>query len=127
MFKGLGGLGDMAKVMKQAQEMQGKVSEVQERLNNILVSGESGAGLVKVTMTAKGDITNLDIDSSIFSPTEKEVVEDYAVGKFLTFLKNGRFRVEPFNYQLGMPGRGVIKVQVGSGILICICVEQFGA
>ena len=79
MFKGLGGLGDMAKVMKQAQEMQGKVSEVQERLNNILVSGESGAGLVKVTMTAKGDITNLDIDSSIFNPTEKEVVEDLII------------------------------------------------
>ena len=79
MFKGLGGLGDMAKVMKQAQEMQGKVSEVQERLNNILVSGESGAGLVKVTMTAKGDITNLDIDSSIFSPAEKEVVEDLII------------------------------------------------
>ena len=79
MFKGLGGLGDMAKVMKQAQEMQGKVSEVQERLNNILVSGESGAGLVKVTMTAKGDITNLDIDASIFSPTEKEVVEDLII------------------------------------------------
>ena len=79
MFKGLGGLGDMAKVMKQAQQMQGKVSEVQERLNNILVSGESGAGLVKVTMTAKGDITNLYIDSSIFSPTEKEVVEDLII------------------------------------------------
>ena len=79
MFKGLGGLGDMAKVMKQAQEMQGKVAEVQERLNTILVSGESGAGLVKVTMTAKGDITNLDIDSSIFSPTEKEVVEDLII------------------------------------------------
>ena len=79
MFKGLGGLGDMAKVMKQAQQMQGKVSEVQERLNNILVSGESGAGLVKVTMTAKGDITNLDIDSSIFSPSEKEVVEDLII------------------------------------------------
>ena len=79
MFKGLGGLGDMAKVMKQAQQMQGKVSEVQERLNNILVSGESGTGLVKVTMTAKGDITKLDIDSSIFSPTEKEVVEDLII------------------------------------------------
>ena len=79
MFKGLGGLGDMAKVMKQAQEMQGKVAEVQERLNTILVSGESGAGLVKVTMTARGDITNLDIDSSIFSPTEKEVVEDLII------------------------------------------------
>lgn len=79
MFKGLGGLGDMAKMMKQAKEMQGKVSEVQDGLSKILVNGESGAGLVKVTMTAKGDITNLDIDPSIFSPTEKEVVEDLII------------------------------------------------
>ena len=70
MFKGLGGLGDMAKMMKQAKEMQGKVSEVQDGLSKILVNGESGAGLVKVTMTAKGDITNLDIAPSIISPTE---------------------------------------------------------
>ena len=49
MFKGLGSLGDMTKVMKQAQEMQSKVSAVQDRLNDILVNGESGAGLVKVT------------------------------------------------------------------------------
>ena len=79
MFKGLGSLGDMTKVMKQAQEMQSKVSEVQDRLNEILVNGESGAGLVKVTMTAKGDLTNLEIDPTIFNPTEKEVVEDLII------------------------------------------------
>ena len=55
MFKGLSGLGDMAKVMKQAQEMQSNMSEVQKQLNEIFVTGESGAGLVKVTATAKGN------------------------------------------------------------------------
>lgn len=76
MLKGLGGLGDMAKLMKQAQEMQGKVTEMQEELKRITVTGESGAGLVKATATAKGELTALDIDPSIFDPNEKEVVED---------------------------------------------------
>ena len=76
MFKGLGGLGDMGKMMKAAQEMQTKMAELQEELNSITVVGESGAGLVKATATAKGELTALDIDPSIFAPTEKEVVED---------------------------------------------------
>ncbi|MGR3757985.1 MAG: YbaB/EbfC family nucleoid-associated protein [Tranquillimonas sp.] len=76
MFKGLGGLGDMGKMMKAAQEMQGKMAEMQEELSRITVTGESGAGLVKATATAKGELTALDIDPSIFNPDEKEVVED---------------------------------------------------
>ena len=73
---GLGGLGDMAGMMKKAQEMQAKVAEMQESLGAITVQGESGAGLVKATATAKGELTALDIDPSIFDPSEKEMVED---------------------------------------------------
>lgn len=76
MLKGLGGLGDMAKMMKAAQEMQGKMAEMQEGLERIVVIGESGAGLVKARATAKGELTGLDIDPSIFVASEKEVVED---------------------------------------------------
>ena len=76
MLKGLGGLGDMAKMMKQAQEMQGKMAQMQEDLENVTVVGESGAGLVKATATAKGELKALDIDPSIFNGDEKEVVED---------------------------------------------------
>ena len=76
MLKGLGQLGDMAKMMKQAQEMQEKVTQMQDDLHNILVTGESGAGLGKATATAKGDLKALDIDPSIFVPSEKEVAED---------------------------------------------------
>ena len=76
MLKGLGGLGDMAKIMKQAQEMQGKVAEMQEALAAITVTGEAGAGLVKATATAKGELTGLDIDPSIFNEDDKTVVED---------------------------------------------------
>lgn len=76
MFKGLGGLGDMAKMMKAAQEMQGKMAKLQQDLEATIVEGESGAGLVKATATAKGTLTGLDIDPSIFNAEEKEVVED---------------------------------------------------
>ncbi len=76
MLKGLGGLGDMAGMMKKAQEMQGKMAEMQEEMHNIMVTGESGAGLVKATCTAKGELKSLDIDPSIFNSDDKEVVED---------------------------------------------------
>jgi len=76
MLKGLGGLGDMAGMMKKAQEMQGKMAQMQEEMGNIMVTGESGAGLVKASCTAKGELKGLDIDPSIFNGDDKEVVED---------------------------------------------------
>ena len=76
MMKGLGRLGDMAKIMKQAQEMQGKMAEMQDELARITVEGESGAGLVRATATCKAELTGLDIDPSIFNADDKEVVED---------------------------------------------------
>lgn len=76
MFKGLGQMGDMAKMMKAAQEMQKKMASLQEEMHNIMVTGESGAGLVKATCTAKGELKGLDIDPSIFNADDKEVVED---------------------------------------------------
>ncbi|MEH7827273.1 YbaB/EbfC family nucleoid-associated protein [Gemmobacter denitrificans] len=79
MLKGLGGFGDMAKMMKAAQDMQAKLAEMQEALANTVVIGESGAGLVKARCTAKGVITGLDIDPSILVPSEKEVVEDLII------------------------------------------------
>ncbi|MEL6521982.1 MAG: YbaB/EbfC family nucleoid-associated protein [Pseudomonadota bacterium] len=76
MLKGLGGLGDMAKMMKAAKDMQDKMTDLQDSLDTIMVTGESGAGLVKATCSAKGELKGLDIDPSIFNPDEKEVVED---------------------------------------------------
>jgi len=76
MLKGLGGLGDMSKMMKAAQEMQSKMAQLQEDMHNLMVTGESGAGLVKATCTCKGELKTLDIDPSIFSADDKEVVED---------------------------------------------------
>ncbi|SNR57011.1 YbaB/EbfC family nucleoid-associated protein [Paracoccus sediminis] len=76
MIKGLGNIGDMARMMKAAKDMQDRMQQVQADLDAITVTGESGAGLVRATCTAKGELTALDIDPSIFVPSEKEVVED---------------------------------------------------
>ncbi|MGH1424774.1 MAG: YbaB/EbfC family nucleoid-associated protein [Pseudooceanicola sp.] len=76
MFKGLGQMGDMAKMLKSAQDLQGKMAELQEDMQNMTVEGSSGAGLVKATCTAKGELKALDIDPSIFNADDKEVVED---------------------------------------------------
>ncbi len=76
MFKGLGDMGDLSKMMEAAQQMQTKMTEMQEGLARLTVVGEAGAGLVKATATAKGELTALEIDPSIFVASEKEVVED---------------------------------------------------
>ena len=76
MFKGLGDMGDLSKMMEAAQQMQTKMAEMQEGLARLTVTGEAGGGLVKATATAKGELTALEIDPSIVVPSKKEVVED---------------------------------------------------
>lgn len=76
MFKGLEGMGDLSGMMKAAQEMQEKMAQMQDSLDQITVTGESGGGLVKARATAKGELTGLDIDPSIFRSEDKEIVED---------------------------------------------------
>ncbi len=107
MLKGLGGLGDMAKMMKTAQEMQTKMAQMQEDLASIVVIGESGAGLVRARATAKGELTGLEIDPSIFVASEKEVVEDLilaaikdAQGKAA---ERSRTEMEKLTEGLGLP------------------------
>lgn len=97
MLKGLGalgGLGDMAKMMKAAQEMQGKMAELQDELGRIVVVGEAGAGLVKARATAKGEVTGLDIDPSILVASEKEVVEDLILAAISDAQARARARSE---------------------------------
>ena len=67
-----GGLGDL---MKKAQEMQQKLADMQEELANAEVSGESGAGLVKVILTGRHDVRSVRIDDSLLKE-DKEVLED---------------------------------------------------
>ena len=94
MLKGLGNLGDMAKMMKSMQDIQGRMAEAQEALDRITVVGEAGTGLVKATVTAKGELTALDIDPSIFDPNEKEVVEDLILAAIKDAQKRAQDRLQ---------------------------------
>lgn len=70
MFKG--GMGNM---MKQAQQMQEKMKKAQDELASLEVTGESGAGLVKVTMTCNHNVRRVEIDPSLMED-DKDMIED---------------------------------------------------
>ena len=67
--------GGIAGLMKQAQQMQENMKKAQEQLASIEVEGQSGAGLVKVTMTCKHDVRRVNIDTSLLAD-DKEMLED---------------------------------------------------
>tara|TARA_B100001123_G_C15228459_1_gene994135 strand:- start:733 stop:1053 length:321 start_codon:yes stop_codon:yes gene_type:complete len=70
---------NIGNMMKQAQQLQKKMAEVQEKLNSIEVEGTSGGGMVKVFASAKGDIKRISIDDSLMKKEEKEITEDLIV------------------------------------------------
>lgn len=70
MFKG-----GMGNIMKQAQQMQERMQQAQEELAKLEVTGESGAGMVKVTMTCNHNVRRVEIDDSLMDD-DKEMIED---------------------------------------------------
>ncbi len=70
---------NLANMMKQAQEMQARMQEMQDRLGQAEVDGAAGGGMVRVTMTGKGEVKRLKIDPALVDPAEVEVLEDLVV------------------------------------------------
>ena len=70
---------DIMGLMKQAQAMQQRMQEMQAEMERTEVEGQSGGGLVRLTLTAKGVLKALAIDASLMKPEEKEIVEDLVV------------------------------------------------
>ena len=70
---------NLTNMMKQAQEMQSKMAEMQNRLGDIEVTGQSGGGMVTAVMTAKNELRSLTLDPSLVSADEKEMLEDLIV------------------------------------------------
>jgi DNA-binding YbaB/EbfC family protein len=66
-------------MMKQAQELQARMSELQAELENLLVEGVSGGGLVRVALTGKGAMAKLSIDKSLLKPDDAEILEDLII------------------------------------------------
>jgi DNA-binding YbaB/EbfC family protein len=73
---------NLGQMMKQAQQMQAKMAEMQAQLETVEMTGASGGGLVQVTVGGKGDLRRIKLDKSLIDPNEVEVLEDLIVAAF---------------------------------------------
>ncbi|QHI95066.1 YbaB/EbfC family nucleoid-associated protein [Aristophania vespae] len=73
---------NLAGMMKQASQMQARMKEAQDNLTKLVVEGESGAGLVKLTLTGKGEMKSLTVDPKIVDPEEVEMLQDLILAAF---------------------------------------------
>ena len=70
---------NLSGLMKQAQQMQTKMAEMQAKLEGMEIDGEAGAGLVKITLNGKGDLLRIKIDPKVIDPADAEMLEDLIV------------------------------------------------
>lgn len=73
---------NIGQLMKQAQQMQQKMAEMQEQLAAVEVTGEAGGGMVKLTLNGKGDVKRVKLDKSVVDPEDVDVLEDLLVAAF---------------------------------------------
>src|SRR5690606_33602615 len=73
---------DFMKMMRQAQELQGRMQKMQADLEEMEVEGQAGAGLVTVRLNGKGDVRGLRLDKSLMNAEEVEILEDLIVAAF---------------------------------------------
>ena len=70
---------NLGNMLKQAQQMQSKMAEMQAALEAATMEGQAGAGMVRVTLSGKGDLKGIAIDPSLLAADEREVLEDLLI------------------------------------------------
>jgi len=70
---------NLGEMMKQVQAMQSRMADMQARLEAATVTGQSGGGMVKVTLNGKGTMTGIAIEATLLKPEDREIVEDLVV------------------------------------------------
>jgi DNA-binding YbaB/EbfC family protein len=73
---------NLNQMMKQAQQLQEKMAEMQERMNHVEMTGMAGGGMVKVTVNGKSDMKGITIDPTLVDPKEIDVLEDLIIAAF---------------------------------------------
>ena len=73
---------NLGQMMKQAQQMQERMAEMQAKLEAVEVTGAAGGGMVQVTLNGKGEMRSIKIDKSVVDPNETEVLEDLILAAF---------------------------------------------
>jgi hypothetical protein len=81
---------NLGQMMKQAQQLQAKMNDLQEQLAKTEVTGASGGGMVQVTLNGRGEMLKVKIDPSLVDPNETEILEDLILAAF----KDGKTKVE---------------------------------
>lgn len=92
-MKGLGGLGNLAgmgNLMKQVQEMQSKLAEIEEELGQQTVQGTAGGGMVTVVANGRQEIQSINIDQELLAPEELDMLQDMIVAATNQALENSR-------------------------------------
>ncbi|MDR1208283.1 MAG: YbaB/EbfC family nucleoid-associated protein [Holosporales bacterium] len=91
--------------LQQAQKLLAKMTEFQEILNNKEVTGESGAGLIKVTLNGKYEVKHVKIDPSLLVPSDVEILEDLILAAFKDALQkiNDFIASESSKISAGLP------------------------
>lgn len=69
-------MADLSKILQQAQQMQGRLQQLQDELQNKTVTGTSGGGMVSVTADGKGQVRSVKLDPSVVNPGDIEMLED---------------------------------------------------
>ena len=100
---------NITQMMKQAQAMQGKMQEMQQELEELEVSGESGGGMVKAVISGKGRLRKLSIDPSIVTPDDTEMMEDLIVAA----MNDARGKVEEFMREKTQEAMGGLQLPAG--------------
>jgi DNA-binding YbaB/EbfC family protein len=72
-------MADFLGLMKQAAELKSKMEAMQAELDSVEVEGVAGGGMVKVTLTGKGEMKAVHLDESLIKPSDKEIIEDLIV------------------------------------------------
>ncbi len=70
---------NLGQMMKQVQDMQARMTEMQDQLVTLEIGGSAGAGMVQATLNGKGELRRVKIDPSLVNPAEIEVLEDLIV------------------------------------------------
>lgn len=114
MFKGLGSLANMASLLKQAQELQGKIQEAQERIR---AEGSAGGGMVTVQANGQLKVLGMRIDPSLLESNDRELLEDLlvaATNQALEKAKEAAAReVQQATGDLNIPGLGEAMSKFG--------------
>ena len=86
---------NLGQMMKQAQEMQTRMQQMQDALAEVEITGQSGAGMVNVTLNGKGEMKRLKLDKSVVDPEDVEVIEDLIMAAFNDAKLQGRAASSP--------------------------------